>query len=75
MEYFYCEMRQKYFILMDSGKPMGGQWNYDNEKRPLNKGLQIPKTYTVKPDQITLDVLKLVSEKFEKYFGDKEKFI
>ena len=32
MEFFYRKMRQRFDVLMDAGKPLGGQWNYDREK-------------------------------------------
>jgi deoxyribodipyrimidine photolyase-related protein len=75
MEYFYREMRKKYDILMDGDNPVGGEWNYDSENRkPPKDGLAIPKGYTTKPDEITQEVLKLVSEKFSDHFGDLEPF-
>lgn len=34
MEFFYRKMRRRFNILMDpSGKPEGGQWNYDSQNR------------------------------------------
>ncbi len=33
MEFFYRKMREKYAYLMESGKPLGGKWNYDPENR------------------------------------------
>jgi deoxyribodipyrimidine photolyase-related protein len=33
MEFFYREMRQRHSVLMESGKPVGGEWNYDSENR------------------------------------------
>ena len=29
MEYFYRERRQRFGVLMDGRKPLGGEWNYD----------------------------------------------
>ncbi|WPX97887.1 cryptochrome/photolyase family protein [Candidatus Fokinia crypta] len=45
MEYFYCEMRKKYQILMKSKDfPIGGKWNYDKENRkPPIKNLTSPR--------------------------------
>ena len=75
MEYFYREMRKKYDILMNGDKPEGGEWNYDSENRkPPKEGLNIPKTYTAKPDAITNQVMQLVADKFDKHFGDLEPF-
>ncbi len=33
MEVFYRGMRQRYQILLEQGKPVGGKWNYDHENR------------------------------------------
>jgi len=75
MEYFYREMRKKYDILMQSDKPMGGQWNYDSENRkPAKQDLNIPPTYSVKPDKITQDVLTLVESNFSQHFGHLKPF-
>lgn len=75
MELFYREMRKKHSILIEDNKPVGGKWNYDSENRkPPKNGLSIPKPYVSKPDQITRDVLKLVTEKFSSHFGHLHPF-
>lgn len=75
MEYFYRHMRKKYNVLMEGDNPVGGQWNYDEENRkPPKEGLRVPKAYTHKVDEITREVLDLVSEKFPDHFGDLEPF-
>lgn len=75
MEYFYREMRQRYSILMQDDEPVGGQWNYDAENRkPPKEGLTIPLTYSVDPDAITQDVMRLVAERFSVHFGDLQPF-
>lgn len=33
MEFFYREMRVKHQVLMEAGKPVGGEWNFDQENR------------------------------------------
>ncbi|NQZ14805.1 MAG: cryptochrome/photolyase family protein [Alphaproteobacteria bacterium] len=71
MEYFYRQMRKKYNILMSGDKPEGGEWNYDNENRKAPKeGLSIPQSFMSEPDEITQEVIDLVSERFSKHFGD-----
>ena len=68
-------MRRKYSILMDGDQPIDGQWNFDNDNRkPPKAGLDIPKTYLSKPDQITNDVIKLVDQNFPDHFGDLNPF-
>lgn len=75
MELFYREMRKEHNILMDGTKPEGGKWNYDSENRkPPEGGLFIPQTYTAQTDDITKEVIKLVSERFYNHFGDLEPF-
>jgi len=75
MEYFYREMRKKYSILMDANEPVGGKWNYDSENRkPPKEGLNIPNPYQVKIDDITKEVIQLVTKRFSDHFGDLEPF-
>jgi len=76
MEYFYREMRKNYSILMDDDdNPLGGKWNYDSENRKFPKGrINIPKTYESEPDEITLEVMALVNNKFKDHFGNLEPF-
>ena len=75
MEYFYREMRKKYNILMNVDQPEGGQWNYDSENRkPPKEGLNVPPAYVSQPDEITLDVMRLVEDLFAEHFGDLEPF-
>jgi len=76
MEYFYREMRKKYHIFMEpNGKPVGGQWNFDKENRkPPSKGMTFPKRLSHKKSSVTLEVLKLVRERFYDHFGTLEPF-
>ncbi|MYN40425.1 cryptochrome/photolyase family protein [Duganella sp. FT109W] len=40
MEHFYRRMRSKHGVLMsETGKPAGGQWNFDHDNREAWKGL------------------------------------
>lgn len=75
MEYFYRQMRQRYQVLMQDDKPVGGQWNYDadNRKKP-NRDLAIPSPFSVEPDAITQAVIKLVKQRFSDHFGDIDSF-
>jgi deoxyribodipyrimidine photolyase-related protein len=62
MEYFYREGRQRFNILMDGKKPVGGEWNYDKENRQPAKGnldTPIPKWFAA--DEITLEVIEKVN--------------
>jgi deoxyribodipyrimidine photolyase-related protein len=75
MEYFYRELRQKTNTLMQDGKPIGGQWNFDadNRKQPPQDAT-IPKTYHSKPDTITQTVIELVESRFGDHFGESQPF-
>jgi deoxyribodipyrimidine photolyase-related protein len=44
MESFYRQMRLKWNLLMEKGKPEGGQWNYDAENRK-----KLPENHPVPP--------------------------
>lgn len=49
MEFFYRDMRKKYNILMEQGKPMGEKWNFDKNNRKKWKGTPaIPPPYRSK---------------------------
>lgn len=75
MEYFYREMRKKHAILMTDDGPIGGQWNYDESNRkspPPN--LTVPDTFHADIDDITQDVIDLVSRHFPDHFGDVAPF-
>ncbi len=75
MEFFYREMRKRHDILMDSGKPVGGKWNYDQDNRkPPKDGLTIPPPTRFEPDEITQEVLSLVADEFGDHFGTLEPF-
>lgn len=75
MEFFYREMRKKYNILIEAGKPIGGEWNYDKENRkPPKSGMTSPARISHKKSAITKDVLVLVNERFSHHFGTLEPF-
>ena len=77
LEYFYRELRQRYNILMDDGKPAGGQWNFDADNReafgPQGPG-QIPVRATFEPDALTKEVIALVSTRFADHPGTLDSF-
>ena len=75
MEYFYRDMRRKTGLLMDGDQPEGGKWNYDSENRkPAKASLFLPSPMRTMPDDITREVLELVSDRFADHFGDLEPF-
>jgi deoxyribodipyrimidine photolyase-related protein len=78
MEYFYREMRQRYGILMQDGKPCGGEWNYDEENRQ-SFGKEGPHSLLVAPlqfppDSLTQEVMAVVEARFPEHPGDLSQF-
>ncbi len=77
MEFFYREMRQKTGVLMDDGKPAGGEWNFDHENRESfgkdGPGL-LPAPRRFLPDKTTREVLTMVSARFAKHPGELDHF-
>lgn len=77
MEFFYRHMRQHYKILMDGGKPAGGQWNFDADNR---KGFgkagppDVPRPPVFESDAITRQVIELVAHQFGGHPGDLQRF-
>lgn len=75
MEYFYRDMRKKTGLLMEDGKPAGGEWNYDADNRKkLPKGKSTPERYLPEPDDLTREVMALVEDRFDEHFGELEPF-
>ena len=75
MEYFYRLMRQRTGLLMDGGKPVDGQWNFDKDNRkPLPRDMPLPERLRFPPDAVTQEVLELVRRRFGNHFGDLEPF-
>ena len=62
-------------ILMDDGKPLGGQWNYDElNRKKIPKGLEIPAIKTYSCEHL-LNVNAFIEKKFADHPGKtKEDF-
>ena len=77
MEFFYRDMRRRHGILMDSGQPAGGAWNYDTENRGAfgrkGPGL-ISAPHTFPPDALTREVLDTVQTLFAEHPGRLDQF-
>jgi deoxyribodipyrimidine photolyase-related protein len=73
LEYFYREMRLRYGILLEKGKPVGGQWNFDAENRGSfgqdGPPLRLPPR-RFEPDAITREVIAVVNARFANHPGD-----
>ncbi|MGB1257094.1 MAG: cryptochrome/photolyase family protein [Thiolinea sp.] len=73
MEFWYRELRKRYQVLMEEGKPLGGKWNYDHDNRGTfsrngPENLPVPPVFTA--DEITLTVLEIVQEYFPDHSGE-----
>lgn len=72
LEYWYRELRQKTGVLMDNSKPIGGQWNFDEDNRQSfgkDGPPSIPKPTRFKPDAVTKEVIDLVNARFADHPG------
>jgi deoxyribodipyrimidine photolyase-related protein len=75
LEYFYRAGRQKFRVLMDGDKPIGGQWNLDKENRkPPKGGLNPPIPLLFTPDEITHQVMAKVRSLDIPTYGKLESF-
>jgi len=77
MEYWYRELREKFNILMEDGKPSAGQWNFDAENRKSfdkNGPVNVPSVTEFKPDQVTKEVIELVNSYFKDHVGHLDSF-
>ena len=77
LEYFYRELRQKHDVLMQNGKPIGGQWNFDADNRAAfgaDGPGAVPARASFAPDAITMEIIDLVTERFADHPGSLENF-
>lgn len=77
MEYFYRELRKRFDVLMDDGKPAGGEWNFDKANRG-SFGKSGPDASNTGPghrnDAITQEVIELVASRFVDHPGSLDSF-
>ena len=77
LEYWYRELRSRTGILMEGGKPVGGQWNFDADNRESfgAKGPgELPPRSVFAPDAVTQDVIQLVNTRFRAHPGSLDSF-
>jgi len=77
MEFFYRDMRKRFDVLMEDGKPAGGEWNFDRANRGSfgRKGPgAVPAPRRFEPDAITREVLEEVAARFGDHPGTLESF-
>ncbi len=77
LDYFYREQRRRHGVLMDSAKPLGGQWNYDSENRAAfgKQGPSpLPPVLAFPPDALTRQVLDEVGARYAAHPGHLDAF-
>lgn len=78
MEFFYREQRKRLDLLVEDGKPVGGEWNLDKLNRlPFGKAgpkPPPPPPLRFKPDAITTEVIRLVERVLLELPGSVEGF-
>ena len=77
MEYFYREQRRRLDVLMQpNGKdPIEDRWNFDEDNRDsFKQPPEPPRPYTPRTDDITGEVLDLVSRRFKDNPGTLDGF-
>ena len=77
LEYWYREVRSRFGILMEDGRPLGDRWNFDQDNRKSfgKRGppsLVSPRAFP--PDGLTREVLNLVEHQFKDHPGSLEAF-
>ncbi|MDF3982211.1 cryptochrome/photolyase family protein [Luteibacter sp. PPL201] len=77
MEHFYRWMRVRHDVLLENGKPVGGQWNYDAENRG-HFGREgpgwVPAPRRFLPDDVTQAVIDDVEAVFADHPGRLDAF-
>ncbi len=78
LETFYRHMRKTHEVLLEAdGKPVGGEWNYDQDNRETfgkDGPGELPDLPTFKPDKTTREVIELVDARFAEHPGSLEHF-
>lgn len=76
LEQFYRWQRKRLDVLMTgSGKPRGGEWNFDKENRSAFKRAPNPgKVYQPRCSEITKEVIELVERRFPDAPGESQPF-
>jgi len=75
MEYFYRDMRRRYQVLMEDGKPTGGKWNYDQQNRKqFDFSHEIPTRTRFQPNLVTQKVMNTVQQMYSSHMGTAENF-
>ena len=72
-ENFYRHRRRETGVLMDEGRPEGGEWNYDDQNRETPpEDWEPPDVPRYEPDETTREVADWVDETFETFVEGDE---
>ncbi len=77
MDHFYRKERTRLGVLLESdGSPVGGAWSHDHANRQSFKHAPtVPPPWFPEPDELTLEVIRLVAERFPDAPGRLERFV
>ena len=77
MDHFYRQERKRLGVLLEpDGKPVGDAWSHDHANRASFKTApSTPPPWFPEPDEITLEVIRLVAERFPEAPGRMERFV
>ena len=75
MEDFYREGRKRFNVLVEGKKPVGGNWNFDQDNRkPPKKNLAPPDPISFTPDAMTQAVIEEVKALSFQTYGEVDHF-
>ena len=75
MRDFYRFQRQRLNVLMEGGKPIGGQYSFDGENRKkMPKSIVPPAVYQAPSSDILEEAKTYVNHHFSEHLGDVEPF-
>jgi deoxyribodipyrimidine photolyase-related protein len=77
LEHFYRWMRKRHDILIEDGKPVGGDWNYDADNRKSfgREGpgkIKAPRSF--RPDALTREVMAMIEKRYPDHPGVTDDF-
>ncbi len=77
MDHFYRQQRKRLGVLLEpDDKPIGGAWSHDHANRASFKTApSTPSPWFPEPDDITLEVIRLVADRFPQAPGSMERFV
>ncbi|WP_416839422.1 cryptochrome/photolyase family protein [Haloferax sp. DFSO52] len=75
-EHWYRHVRRETGILMDGDDPVGGEWNYDDQNRETPPdGWSPPEAPRFVPDEVTMEVIEFVRERYPEAWGSLYEFV